>query len=196
MTKILTEEHKRKISLAHMGKKKPWGSLRRGIKLSEEHRRKVSLANTGNPKLVAIGRKVGSRPEVIERCRQLGLSSCKRKQTDSEREKRRLSCLRSAPKKENHWNWKGGITPERKILYFSNEYRLWRNAVFERDNYTCVWCGKHGSRLQADHIKPWSVYPELRFSIDNGRTLCKSCHMKTDTWGVRNYKFYVQGDVK
>lgn len=65
----------------------------------------------------------------------------------------------------------------------SLEYRLWREAVFARDNWTCVWCGQRGSKLNADHIKSFAENPELRFAIDNGRTLCKSCHQKTDTYG-------------
>lgn len=28
-----------------------------------------------------------------------------------------------------------------------------------------------------------AFFPELRFELTNGRTLCKLCHMKTDTWG-------------
>jgi len=65
----------------------------------------------------------------------------------------------------------------------SKEYKLWRTAVFERDDYTCIWCGIRGNYLNADHIKPFALFPELRFAIDNGRTLCVDCHKKTGTWG-------------
>lgn len=150
-----------------------------------EWRKKMSLANKDNPKLVKEGKRLAEWNKAHPRKRSL-----------EEIEKRNNVRLISAPKKEQHWNWKGGVTPVRKKLYFSKEYKLWRTAVFERDGYTCIWCGKRGGELQADHIKPWARYPELRFAIDNGRTLCKKCHMTTDTWGVRNYQFFVQGDTR
>lgn len=83
----------------------------------------------------------------------------------------------------NHHNWKGGKTPKSEALRKGTRYKNWRKAVFERDDYTCQECSERGGVLNADHIKPFALYPELRFSIDNGRTLCVPCHRKTDTWG-------------
>lgn len=88
-------------------------------------------------------------------------------------------------KGEKNPSWKGGITKESLRIRHSKEYILWRSAVFLRDDYTCQICGIRGKNIQADHIKPFSLFPQLRFAIDNGRTLCFSCHLKTDTWGGR-----------
>lgn len=85
---------------------------------------------------------------------------------------------------ENHWNWQGGKTSWIRRLRISKEYILWRTAVFMRDDYICQFCRKRGGKLQADHIKPLSRYPELGLAIDNGRTLCENCHRQTDTYGL------------
>jgi hypothetical protein len=75
-----------------------------------------------------------------------------------------------------HWNWRGGVTPENQKGRNSIEYRKWRNAVFSRDNYTCLYCGERGGRLNAHHKKPWSTFKALRYDISNGITLCEKCH--------------------
>lgn len=68
------------------------------------------------------------------------------------------------------------------------ENREWKLKVFERDNYTCQICNQRGGKLQADHIKPYSLYPDCRWDLDNGRTLCIECHKKTDTYGGKMKK--------
>lgn len=60
----------------------------------------------------------------------------------------------------------------------STEYKEWRRAVFERDNYTCQLCGAHGVRLNAHHKMQFAYHPDLRTNLDNGITLCESCHKK------------------
>jgi hypothetical protein len=83
-----------------------------------------------------------------------------------------------AKKGKRNPNWRGGVDrgrPERS----SKKYKAWRKAVFERDNYTCMECGKRGGYLHADHIKAWAYFPKSRYELTNGRTLCVPCHRKT-----------------
>lgn len=89
---------------------------------------------------------------------------------------------RVMPCGENHPNWKGGITNPRK----SKEEKIWSLTVRRRDKFTCQQCGVIPTRtnpVEAHHIKPFTKYPELRFDLSNGTTLCVSCHQKTDTFG-------------
>ena len=65
-----------------------------------------------------------------------------------------------------------------KAIRQSFEYSEWRENIFERDSYTCQNCGQHGGRLEAHHLFGFARWPELRFDLDNGITLCEKCHAK------------------
>jgi hypothetical protein len=125
---------------------------------------------------------------MIERMRQAHLG---KKASEGTRQKMRASSTRhwfgkqrpdiSGPRSNL---WRGGITEAHRYIRTSSAYVRWREAVFARDNYTCVECGDdRGGNLEADHIKPFAYFPELRFDVSNGRTLCRACHKETPTWG-------------
>lgn len=158
-------------------------------KQTQETKEKISRKNKYKHLSLKSEFKVGH--EVPKEIREKMSKSHKgKKQTRDHTEKIRLANLgkRRTPEQkikisgEKSHLWRGGITPLNQKIRRSAEYKWWRIAVFERDNYTCIWCGERG-RLNADHIKPFALFPELRFAIDNGRTLCVPCHRKTDTWG-------------
>lgn len=83
-------------------------------------------------------------------------------------------------KGEKHWNWKGGITLQNEVIRNSIKMKIWRKAIFERDNYRCVGCGEKGIFLEAHHIYSFAQYPRLRFQVENGTTLCIQCHAIED----------------
>ena len=81
---------------------------------------------------------------------------------------------------ENNPNWRGGIQPINLKIRGSRKYKKWKSDVLKRDSYTCQECGEKGIDIifHAHHIKPFAKFPEVRFFIDNGQTLCKKCHDK------------------
>lgn len=85
-------------------------------------------------------------------------------------------CKAISQSKEKHWNWKGGISKNHRRE--TKEYIEWRNAVYRKDKFTCQACKKHCKDIVAHHIKSWNNFPELRFNINNGLVLCRSCHKK------------------
>ena len=96
--------------------------------------------------------------------------------------------------------WKGGKTDLTSSIRTLWKYRAWRNFVFERDRYVCIQCGyDKGNIIEADHIIPLAqlldannvknikeaIFCDALWDINNGRTLCRPCHKKTDTWGIK-----------
>lgn len=61
-----------------------------------------------------------------------------------------------------------------------SSYREWRTCVYKRDSYKCRINNEECSgRIEAHHILRWSEYPEVRYNIDNGISLCKYHHPRT-----------------
>lgn len=125
-----------------------------GFKFSEETKNKISVANKKAYQDPVL------RLEISRR--QIGLNNS----------------ARESMLGDKNPLWKGGVTSENHKIRKSLQMKEWRRAVFKRDNFTCQICGQVGGNLNADHIKQFAHYPELRFDLSNGRTLCKPCHLK------------------
>ena len=103
---------------------------------------------------------------------------------DSEEAKKNLSrAKRGKCLGEDNPNWRGGMPYHD---YDRNRYpaKQWVKAVKDRDNWTCQECGATNN-LHAHHIKRWKDYPDLRYDLDNGVTLCHTCHERAHGRGFK-----------
>lgn len=172
-------ESRKKMSDAH-----------KGVKLSEETKRRMSIAQMGHPvsqKLIEHitnlnkGKKRSkTHQENLSKALQnpsletRALWSKAKMGTKASPETRaKLSAMRQG---KNNSNWKGGISTSRDKLRGSTEFKEWRIAVFERDNYTCQKCGVRGGELNAHHIIHLALDVSKATDVDNGITLCVECH--------------------
>lgn len=80
---------------------------------------------------------------------------------------------------EENSNWKGGVTSENDKIRKSKEYKDWARAVYKRDNWSCLLCPKkcQAGDIVAHHCMFFADHPEMRFVVQNGVTLCRSCHL-------------------
>lgn len=153
---IVPEETKIKISIALKGKKKP--------PFSEEHKKKIREVN--------LGKKLSK--ETKEK---LKIAMTNRKHWWGNKISK---SLRGKPnlnvRGKNHGLWKGGVTPINQKIRGSLEYKIWVFSIFSKNGFICQKCNRKGYKLVAHHIQNFAQYPELRFAIDNGITLCIVCH--------------------
>lgn len=179
----MSDDHKEKLRQAKLGPKNPrFGKpgTRLGCKISEETRKKIKETRTGMKMPSTSGKNHWAYGKVYSEAERLEKS------------------LKSRGPLGN--NWQGGKTELNLSIRNSFEYSQWRTSIFNRDNFTCQTCKKVGGKLNVDHIKAFTqilresnitskdealMCTEL-WDIDNGRTLCKPCHIKTDTYGWKS----------
>lgn len=154
-----------------------WGKINKGHRdyLSAEIRKK-------NGKKISLAKKGKPMSDANRTALQPYWDSKKHKKLSIEESER----LRKSHTGEKHYMWKGGITTENMKIRHSNLYAIWRKHVFNRDDFTCQACGVRGGTLNADHVLPFAKYPDLRFEVLNGRTLCVPCHKKVTFNRIKN----------
>ena len=186
---IRTEEHNKKISKALLGiKRKPH---------TEERKKAMSkkFSGSGNP---FYGRKhtVESKEKISRNNAWKGISSNRKGSKHSKETRLKLSRSMKMQYKKGLRTppcYIDGRTSVNCLIRSSVEYKLWREAVFGRDNYTCQKCKARSGNgkavfLEAHHIKPFSLFPELRFVVSNGITFCEDCHKEIDNYIGRPLK--------
>ena len=183
-----SSEHIKKLSESKKGFKHTdetkirMSNAQKGKTVSQITRQKIRQSLMGHEVLAIVRAKISEKNKGMIQTREECLAKSKRQSG------------------ENSYLWRGGLTSLNEKIRKGVEYRIWRQAVFRRDNWTCVLCFARGKKatpvtLNADHIKPFAMYPELRLSVENGRTLCVPCHKKTDTWGYGTRKLMHRTNV-
>jgi len=187
--------------------KKGCVGIRKGVPVSEETREKMRQAKIGkkvtfsdsHKRNLSIALKGKERPH---------LQGKKRIFTEDWKENIRLSKV-GQPSKSKGKSWKinpihipamkermlGSKNPSyifdrsklaKKQIRNDGAYFEWRNLVKARDCGKCRIDNKNcGGRIEVHHILKWSDYPNLRYEVNNGITLCKLHHPRKKVEEIR-----------
>jgi len=120
---------------------------------------------------------VDARQKMSEAAKKRVSNRTGKRHTEETRRKISEITRERTPRGEQHYAYSHGQSQRDREDRRSAEYKQWRDAVYARDGYACQHCGDDkGGNLQAHHIKPYAGFPDLRFVVDNGITLCRDCH--------------------
>ena len=126
-----------------------------GKKLSKETKKKLSVINKGKHLSEETKHKIS-----------VGMTG----RYFSDKYRKNMSL---AKKGKNHPNWQGGIS---SLPYSVDWTEDLKRAIRKRDQYTCQMCGKEPA-IDCHHID----YDKKNCNPTNLITLCRSCHITTNT---------------
>ena len=146
----------------------------KGKHLSQEIKDKLSLSHKG--KLLGDANPA-KRDDVREKLRQKKLG-----ENNPRYGKPNWNTGKKLPEMsgKNHWAWIDDRTKLAKRQERNDSaYHEWRIQVWKRDGFKCKINNEDcNGPLRAHHILGWKLYPELRYNINNGITLCQAHHPK------------------
>jgi hypothetical protein len=206
--KATSEETKKKISISLSGRKRSEETKKKisisltGRKVSNTSKKKNSLWHKGKKHSKETKEKISNSLKGMkspfygikhsqERIKKNRESHIGIKHTEETKTKISLSLMGD---KSN--SWKGGVTTLYNLIRKNRKYYEWRDKVYKRDDYKCVYCNsKKSGNLNAHHIINFSKILEDNniknleeaincvelWNINNGLTLCKKCHKKQHT---------------
>lgn len=108
--------------------------------------------------------------------------------THTEENKRKFSENAKANTSERNPNYKTGSYVRRPRDFKQAEFTRLRNFVFNRDDYTCLYCKCMGGNLHAHHKIPFWIEKEAYLDPDNLVTVCTKCHFQNAH--LNNWAFF------
>jgi 5-methylcytosine-specific restriction endonuclease McrA len=121
----------------------------------------------------------------------------KRKNGSLYHTKERTDKIQSARK--IYYDTIGRSSKIRDLIEGTIQYKNWHKLILFRDKFRCIQCGSK-INIQVHHKIPldhfirvgnfdiaWILSFSNLFDINNGETLCKKCHSKTDSYARSNY---------
>jgi len=161
---IRTEKHRLALKVPRKGSGVYDGN--KGKTLSEESKNKLRIFNLGK----TIPQE--TRIKISETRKRLKLGG-KKGYKHTEGWKIKMSGEGSPHWVKDRSKLKGRLNDERR----SSAYVTWRMEVYKRDNFKCKILDENcKGRIEAHHILGFTKYPELRYQINNGITLCHFHH--------------------
>jgi hypothetical protein len=155
-----------------------YGKFLTGKKLSNEHRRKLSIAKKGRKAsagtIYALKKRSGTNCHFWRG----GLPSCidcrKKLSTYHSKTNKCKKCYGTAWIADRTQLKKSS---EESKYRNSPAHKDWSKNVKNRDGWKCkISNGDCSGRLEAHHILGWKSHPELRYQTNNGITLCHAHH--------------------
>lgn len=164
--------------LKHTTKAKP----RKCIVCKKEYKPHSGLSNIGSKYCSVVCSGIGSFKQVEKVCKECGTKFMFKPSQTKHYKGAGQYCSRECSYK--------GIVKTTSTKPINDKYgrskrkadREWQKAIRDKYDCLCQRCGKYEKYIHAHHISTRSQRPDLKHDINNGITLCNSCH----TWVHKN----------